>query len=85
MDDATIAEMARRGTYYVPTIDHNRYYIENGSKIGYAPGFEPRRRHLLRGTWKLRGRLIGAGVKFAMGSDAIYTMFGQNTRELDGL
>src|SRR5439155_8363826 len=23
-----------------------------------------------------------AGVKFAMGSDAIYTMFGQNTREL---
>ena len=23
-----------------------------------------------------------AGVKFAMGSDAVYTMFGQNTREL---
>ncbi|POA64406.1 amidohydrolase family protein, partial [Pseudomonas sp. DP16D-R1] len=23
-----------------------------------------------------------AGVKFAMGSDAIYTMFGENTREL---
>src|SRR5438477_9600768 len=30
LDDATIAEMAKRGTYYVPTIDHNRYYIENG-------------------------------------------------------
>ena len=27
-------------------------------------------------------RAFKAGVKFAMGSDAIYTMFGQNTREL---
>jgi imidazolonepropionase-like amidohydrolase len=26
-----------------------------------------------------------AGVKFAMGSDAVYTMFGQNTRELEWL
>src|SRR5438034_3642668 len=33
VDDATIAEMAKRGTFYVPTIDHNRYYIENGSKL----------------------------------------------------
>ena len=24
LDDATIAEMAKRGTFYVPTIDHNR-------------------------------------------------------------
>src|SRR5260370_10281765 len=38
MDDATIQEMAKRGTFYVPTIDHNRYYIDNGDKIGYAPG-----------------------------------------------
>ncbi len=28
MDDATIREMAKRGTFYVPTIDHNRYYID---------------------------------------------------------
>src|SRR6267154_1212290 len=35
MDDATIQEMAKRGTFYVPTIDHNRYYIDNGDKIGY--------------------------------------------------
>src|SRR6201987_2648425 len=42
MDDATIQEMAKRGTFYVPTIDHNRYYIDNGDKIGYAPGFKDR-------------------------------------------
>src|SRR5256886_1640344 len=40
MDDATIAEMAKHGTFYVPTIDHNRYYIDNGDKIGYAPGYK---------------------------------------------
>src|SRR2546421_5464952 len=34
MDDATIAEMAKHGTFYVPTIDHNRYYIDKGDKIG---------------------------------------------------
>ena len=27
-------------------------------------------------------KAFAAGVKFAMGSDAVYTMFGENTREL---
>src|SRR5258705_3921083 len=40
MDDATIQEMGRRGTFYVPTIDHNRYYVDNGDKIGYAKGYQ---------------------------------------------
>jgi imidazolonepropionase-like amidohydrolase len=82
MDDATIAEMAKRGTYYVPTIDHNRYYIENGSKIGYTPGFEPRTQAFIVRNLETARKAHRAGVKFAMGSDAIYTMFGQNTREL---
>jgi imidazolonepropionase-like amidohydrolase len=30
-------------------------------------------------------RAIKAGVKIGMGSDAVYTMFGQNTRELEWL
>jgi imidazolonepropionase-like amidohydrolase len=82
MDDATIAEMARRGTYYVPTIDHNRYYIENGSKIGYTPGFEPRSQAFITRNLETARKAHRAGVKFAMGSDAVYSMFGQNTREL---
>ena len=82
LDDATIAEMAKRGTYYVPTIDHNRYYLENGSKIGYAPGFEPRTQAYIARNLETARKAHRAGVKFAMGSDAIYTMFGQNTREL---
>jgi imidazolonepropionase-like amidohydrolase len=82
MDDATIAEMAKRGTYYVPTIDHNRYYVENGSKIGYTPGFESRSQVFIARNLETARRAHKAGVKFAMGSDAVYSMFGQNTREL---
>jgi imidazolonepropionase-like amidohydrolase len=83
MDNATIAEMARRGTFYVPTIDHNRYYLENGDKIGYAPGFEPKTRAYIERNLATARKAHQAGVKLAMGSDAIYTMFGQNTRELE--
>lgn len=82
MDAATIAEMAKRGTYYVPTIDHNRYYVENGSKIGYVPGFEPRSQAFIARNLETAREAHKAGVKFAMGSDAVYSMFGQNTREL---
>ena len=82
VDDATIAEMAKLGTYYVPTIDHNRYYLENGSKIGYTPGFEPRTQAYIARNLETARKAHRAGVKFAMGSDAIYTMYGQNTREL---
>src|SRR3989442_14835011 len=82
MDDGTIKEMARRGTFYVTTIDHNRYYIENGDKIGYAPGFKERLSAFIPRNLETARRAFKAGVRFAMGSDAIYTMYGQNTREL---
>jgi imidazolonepropionase-like amidohydrolase len=82
MDDATIAEMARRGTFYVPTIDHNRYYLDNWQKIGYANGFQEKTKAFIARNLETARKAQKAGVKFAMGSDAIYTMFGENTREL---
>jgi len=82
MEDATIQEMVKRGTFYVPTIDHNRYYIENGDKIGYAPGYKERLQAFILRNLETAKRAFKAGVKIAMGSDAIYTMYGQNTREL---
>src|SRR6202140_2616291 len=82
MDDATIQDMVKRGTYYVPTIDHNRYYIDNGDKIGYAPGYKERLQAFITRNLETARRAFKAGVKIAMGSDAIYTMFGENTREL---
>jgi imidazolonepropionase-like amidohydrolase len=82
MDDATIREMAKRGTYYVPTIDHNRYYLDNWQKIGYANGFQEKTKAFIERNLETARKAFKAGVKFAMGSDAIYTMFGENTREL---
>src|SRR5690242_9009918 len=82
MDDATIAEMAKRGTFYVPTIDHNRYYLDNWQKIGYADGFQRITKAFIERNLETARKAHKAGVKFAMGSDAIYTMFGENTREL---
>ena len=82
MDDATIQEMVKRGTFYVPTIDHNRYYIDNGGRIGYAPGYKEKLQAFIPRNLETARKAFKAGVKFAMGSDAIYTMFGQNTREL---
>jgi imidazolonepropionase-like amidohydrolase len=83
MDDQTLAEMARRGTYYVPTIDHNRYYVEHREEFGYSTEVARRLQDYLRRNLETARRAHKAGVRFAMGSDAVFTMFGQNTRELD--
>jgi imidazolonepropionase-like amidohydrolase len=82
MDDATIQEMVKRGTFYVPTIDHNRYYLDNWQKIGYANGFQEKTKAFIERNLETARKAFKADVKFAMGSDAIYTMFGENTREL---
>jgi imidazolonepropionase-like amidohydrolase len=82
MDDETIAEMARRGVYYLPTIDHNRYYADNGDKLGYAAGYKERLNDFILRNLETARRAHKAGVKFVLGSDAIYTMFGENAREL---
>jgi len=82
IDDATIQEMVKRGTFYVPTIDHNRYYLENWQKIGYVDGFQEKTKAFIERNLETARKAHKAGVKFAMGSDAIYTMYGQNTREL---
>lgn len=82
MDDATIQEMVKRKTFYVPTIDHNRYYLDNFEKIGYAPGFQARTQAFIQRNLETARRAFKAGVRIAMGSDAIYSMFGENTREL---
>ena len=82
IDDETLAEMARRKTFYVPTIDHNRYYAEYREQFGYGPEVAERLQSYLRRNLETASRAHKAGVRFAMGSDAVFTMFGQNTREL---
>jgi uncharacterized protein (TIGR02246 family) len=82
IDDATLREMARRGVYYVPTVDHNRYYAEHGAEFGYGDSAVAHLNAYRAKNFETLRRAIRARVPIAMGSDAVFTMFGENTREL---
>ena len=83
MDDQTIAEMARRGTYYVPTIEHNHQYVEHRKEFGYGEDVPPRLGDYIQRNLETARRAFRAGVRLVMGSDAVFMMWGNNTRELE--
>ena len=83
MDDATIADMARHGTVYVPTVDHNRYYIAHKEEFGYDEKIADRLNGYIQRNFETLKRAVRARVTIAMGSDAVFTGFGENTRELE--
>ena len=66
----------------MPTIDHNRYYVDAKDEFGFAPETIPPLQAYIEKNLESTRRAFKAGVKIGMGSDAVYTMFGQNTREL---
>lgn len=82
LDDETLAEMVKRGTVWVPTIDHNRYYVDAKDNYGFAPETIPPLREYIEKNLESTRRAFKAGVRVGMGSDAVYSMFGENTREL---
>jgi imidazolonepropionase-like amidohydrolase len=83
IDDDTFAEMVKRGTVWVPTIDHNRYYVDARDDYGFKPEAIPPLNDYIAKNLESTRRAAKAGVKLGMGSDAVYSMFGQNTRELE--
>jgi imidazolonepropionase-like amidohydrolase len=84
MDDQTIAEMVRRNTYYVPTIDHNQYYVENADNVyHFAPGAKERLLDYIRRNFETAKKAFQAGARMVVGSDAVYNGWGLNMRELD--
>ena len=83
MDDATIAAMARTGVYYVPTVDHYRYYVDHRQEFGYDSAVVARLTDYRRRNLATLRKAIQAGVRVAMGSDAVFTGFGENARELE--
>ncbi|HJW93078.1 MAG TPA: amidohydrolase family protein [Thermoanaerobaculia bacterium] len=82
MDDATIAELAKSAAYYVPTIDHNRYYAEHHDEFGYDQKVVDALNGYINRNFETLKKAVKAHVKVAMGSDAVFTGFGENTREL---
>ena len=83
LDDDTLADMVKRRTVWVPTIDHNRYYIDSKDEYEFpAEAIPPLEEYLAKSLAATR-RAFKAGVRLGMGSDAVFTGFGQNTRELE--
>lgn len=82
LDEETLAEMKKRGTIYVPTIDHNRYYAEYKKDFRYTDQQAAALDSFRLLNFETAKRAFQAGVKMGMGSDAVFHMFGQNTREL---
>ena len=83
LDDDTLAEMVKRRTVWVPTIDHNRYYVDAKDEYGFAAEAIPPLKAYIDRNLESTRRAFKAGVRLGMGSDAVYTGFGQNTRELE--
>jgi imidazolonepropionase-like amidohydrolase len=82
LDEETLTEMVKRGTVWVPTIDHNRYYVDAREEFGFKPDAIPPLEEYIARNLESATRAVKAGVRLGMGSDAVFTMFGQNTREL---
>lgn len=75
--------MLHYGTYYVPTIDHNRYYIDHANEFGYGQLVKEKLKAYINRNFETLKLAIKMNVPIAMGSDAVFTGFGQNTRELE--
>lgn len=85
IDDATFAMMKAKGITYIPTIDHNRFYTDNAGRFEFRQGIGGEYNAFIAKNIETTRRALKAGVKIGMGSDAVYTMAGENTRELGAL
>ncbi|HZS52894.1 MAG TPA: amidohydrolase family protein [Bryobacteraceae bacterium] len=83
MDDESIAEMVRKKIWYVPTIDHNEYYVENASTTyKFPPGAVDNLKDYINRNFITAQKAFKAGARMLVGSDAVYNGFGLNMREL---
>ncbi|HKB90601.1 MAG TPA: amidohydrolase family protein, partial [Opitutaceae bacterium] len=82
MDDETIAEMVKAGVWYVPTIDHNQYYLESIDVYKFPAGSEVNLANYIQRNFETAKKAFKAGAKIVVGSDAVFTGFGKNMREL---
>jgi imidazolonepropionase-like amidohydrolase len=83
MDDATIREMVSKKIAYVPTIDHNQYYVENADEVYKFPaGAKENLTGYIQRNFATAKKAFQAGAIMLVGSDAVYNGFGLNMREL---
>jgi imidazolonepropionase-like amidohydrolase len=85
LDTIDFMDMKAMGITYVPTIDHNRYYRDNLAYFGYAPEMGAEFDAYIALNLATANQAHLAGVTIALGSDAVFSGFGENTRELEWL
>ena len=83
LDDQLIERWATTTTVYVPTIDHNRYYADHRSEYGYDEAIEQNLRKFVERNVETLRKVHDAGITVALGSDAVMSGFGENTRDLE--
>jgi len=82
LDARTAKEMAKKGIFLVPTLYHLQWYSDHGAALGYSPGYAERLAALQKEQFASVRRAREAGVRIGSGSDAVYTMHGENGQEL---
>jgi len=82
LDRGTAREMARRGIFLDPTLYHLQWYSDHGAALGYGPGYAERLAALQKEQFASVRLARQAGVRIACGSDAVYTMHGENGQEI---
>jgi imidazolonepropionase-like amidohydrolase len=78
LDDETVAEMARRGTWYVPTFAIYRWHATRGTALRQA-----RARELIEPHRQSFARARAAGVRIALGTDSGAYGYGETALELE--
>ncbi len=80
IDDASIAEMKKRGTYLVPTLYLEDWMLENGH---LPPFYHQKMVDVSAVAKKNIKHAMESGVKIALGTDAAVYPHGLNAHELD--
>jgi len=83
VDDETLTAWAASGIPYVPTIDHNRYYADHRDEYGFDEAVVGELRQFTQRNLDMLSRAHRAGIPIVFGSDAVMSMFSQNTLELE--
>jgi imidazolonepropionase-like amidohydrolase len=83
MDDATIQELARKKIWYVPTINHNQYYVDNAATYRFTAEAREQLNDYIQRNFETAKKAFKAGVRMVAGSDSVYNGFGLNMRELE--
>jgi imidazolonepropionase-like amidohydrolase len=86
MDDATIAELARKKIWYIPTINHNAHYLEHADDVyKFTQAAKTNFQDFIARNLETAKKAKRAGVRMLPGSDAVFTAFGTNMQELSWL